>query len=609
MRAKYRLHTDEKLSPSSMWSQLDVLIGDKRGLVFALGFLSIIGAFLETGIIAIVSEIATDLVSPRPRKGKHGHTVAANNSIFHIHASIHTLLWAGLALTIVRLLLQYPNSTLPARIAADVQRSVRVRVFGAFTRASWAVQSRDREGLLQENMTSQVYNATGGALQATALLSTSLTFIILMGSAVALSPIAAGCVFVLAVLMFNILRPIRAFGKRQSRTLSQALVQFAGGVAESNRLAEESHAFGVTHAQYERVSSFADFARDIFYRTQVIIRLVPSLYSSLIYVALIIALYVLDEAGVGHAASLGAVILLLYRSSQAGQTVQSCYQGLQQSLPFIERLRSAEQRYLASEPADGERALSVVHTLAFEEVGFSYNPGRPVLSDVSFTIEAGETIGVIGPSGAGKSTLVQLLLRLRDPCEGSYLLNDVPVQEYLRADWHRLVSYVPQEPRLMHASVTDNIRFYRDIDGESIERAARLARIHDDITGWSEGYDTIVGPRADAVSGGQQQRICLARALAARPQVLVLDEPTSALDPYSEKLIGESLDGLRSELTLIIVAHRMSTLDSCDRVMVILDGRLVAFDTKAYLQENDPYYRSAVKIATGTLGGVLPETL
>jgi len=158
---------------------------------------------------------------------------------------------------------------------------------------------------------------------------------------------------------------------------------------------------------------------------------------------------------------------------------------------------------------------------------------------------------------------------------------------------------VPQEPRLLHASVADNIRFFRDIDDEEVQRAARLARIHDDIVGWENGYDAIVGPRADAVSGGQQQRICLARALAARPEVLILDEPTSALDPQSEALIGESLLGIRSNVTLFIVAHRMSTLEMCDRVMVILDGRLAGFDTKDALQRENSYYRHASQLAAG----------
>jgi len=243
-----------------------------------------------------------------------------------------------------------------------------------------------------------------------------------------------------------------------------------------------------------------------------------------------------------------------------------------------------------------------VQRLRFEDVSFGYNPGQPVLSSISFNVQAGEVIGIIGPSGAGKSTLVQLLLQLRVPVDGRFLVNEQLAASFARADWHRQVAYVPQEPRLLHATVAENIRFLRDIDDAEVERAGRLARIHEDITSWKNGYETVVGPRADAVSGGQQQRICLARALAARPEVLVLDEPTSALDPHSETLIGESLMALKHELTLFIVAHRMSTLDICDRVMVIVDGRLAAFDTRALLERDNTYYRHASHLAAGAPG-------
>ena len=232
-------------------------------------------------------------------------------------------------------------------------------------------------------------------------------------------------------------------------------------------------------------------------------------------------------------------------------------------------------------------------------MSFAYEPGQPVLREIAFEIAGGEAIGIIGPSGAGKSTLVQILLGLRSPTGGRYLVNGTPADQFARKDWHRLVAYVPQDPQLLYATVAENIRFLRDIDDEAIRHAARLAGIHDEIMAWPDGYETVVGPRANAVSGGQQQRICLARALAARPQMLILDEPTSALDPHSELLIRESLHGLRHELTLFVVAHRLSTLDLCERIMVILDGRLEAFGTPESLQSTNIYYRSAMQIAVG----------
>ncbi len=582
-----------------MRSRLELLIGDKRRLIVELSLISILTGFTEAGTLAIVGQVAAALVSG-------AHKVHAKIGPLYVHASILTLIEIGFALTIVRLVMQWPLSILPARVASQVQASLRERIFGAFTRASWGVQSRDREGQLQEIMTNQTSQATAGAAQTTSLIIASFTFVVLMASAVALSPPAAGVVFVIAVGMFTVLRPLRALGARRSRELSAAQVVYAGGIAEANRLAEETQVFGVTEAQYQRMLGLVLRCRDLFYRVQIIGRLVPNLYQSLIYLVLMVALLGLYETGRGRAGSLAAVVLLLIRASQNGQAIQASYQSLQQSLPFIERLQDTERRYADSIPVDGELALPEVQTLAFQGVGFSYNPGRPVLSDIDFSVDAGEAIGIVGPSGAGKSTLVQLLLQLRTPESGRYVVNGEDVREYMRDDWHRVVSYVPQEPRLLHATVAENIRFFRDVDDEAVERAGRLARIHDDIISWSHGYDTIVGPRADAVSGGQQQRICLARALVARPQVLVLDEPTSALDPQSEALIQDSLVALKGELTLFIIAHRMSTLNICSRVMVILDGRLVAFDTKAVLEEENPYYRSASMIAAGSAGGTLP---
>jgi ABC-type multidrug transport system fused ATPase/permease subunit len=268
-------------------------------------------------------------------------------------------------------------------------------------------------------------------------------------------------------------------------------------------------------------------------------------------------------------------------------------------MPFVDRVREVEARYVASAPPSGTRALRTIKSLTFENVGFAYTPTRTVLTSLSFEVVRGEAIGVVGPSGAGKSTLVQLLLQLRPPSQGRYLINGVDAYEFAPDDWHTRVSYVSQDPRLLHASVAENIRYFRAIPDDAVVNAARLARIHDDIVTWEDGYDTLIGPRADAVSGGQQQRICIARALAADPEVLILDEPTSALDPASESLLQESLAALRDQLTVFVIAHRMSTLDICDRVMVIVDGELEAFDTARSLRRKNQYYRAASAIAAG----------
>jgi ATP-binding cassette, subfamily B, bacterial len=579
----------------TMRYRVNLLLGKRRRSVLALAICSIFSGFTESGTLALIAQIATTLVSGRKE-------VHFDHGPIHVNAPMGTLVLVAFGLVALRLLLQLPLSKLPSRIASDVQATMRTSLFDAFTHASWSVQSQDREGQLQETATSQVMSASGGALQATSLITYSLTFLVLLASAIVLNPIAAVTVAIATVALFGLLRPLRARGVRNSRALSNAQVEFAGGLAESIRVAEESHVFGVAGAQRGRIAELTERAREFYYRTQLLNRLVINFYQSLIYLLLVGGIAGLVAVGRSHAGALAAVVLLLVRAGTAGQLVQGAYQGLAQSLPFIERTQGAVERYNASAPSYGDRRLPRVEDVAFERVSFSYNADRPVLSDISFEVSGSEAIGIIGPSGAGKSTLVQLLLQLRTPARGRYLINGISADEFAREDWYRQVSYVPQEPRLLHASVADNIRFFRDIDLDAVERAAKLARIHDDVVGWRDGYETIVGPRADAVSGGQQQRICLARALAARPEVLVLDEPTSALDPHSEMLIGESLTALKSELTLFIIAHRMSTLEICDRVMVIVDGRLVAFDTKALLQTQNTYYRHASQLAAGSTG-------
>lgn len=575
----------------TMWSQLRPLLGNRRGAIVALAISSVLSGVAEAGVLTIVAQVATALVNGTT----HIHLGAGP---VHANMTVGALLAIAFVLAVVRVGLQVVVSYFPARIAAEVQGRLRRRMFAAFTRASWDMQSRDREGHLQEIMTSQIMQASQGALQATTMISWLFTFAVLVISALALNLVAAAIVLVAATLLFVLMRPINTIGARSARSLSQAQMSYAGGVGEANRVAEETRVFGVADAQCGRIGRFIATAEDLFFRTQFVARLVPNLYQSLVYLVLIGGLAVLYGSGSGHVASLGAVVLLLVRAGLYGQQIQASYTFVRQAAPFIERLEEAEQRYTASTPAEGKSSMPKVQTLAFDNVSFAYQPDRKVLSDISFETRGGEAVGVIGPSGAGKSTLVQILLNLREPGEGQYLINGVPAQHVRQDEWQARVAYVPQEPRLVHASVAENIRYFRDLDDDAVEASARLARIHEDIMSWPNGYETIVGPRADAVSGGQRQRICLARALVAQPEILILDEPTSALDPRSETLIQESLTALKHKVTLFIIAHRISTLDMCDRVMVILDGGIEAFAEESVLERESTYYRTAMQLAT-----------
>jgi ATP-binding cassette subfamily B protein len=568
------------------WAGLRTLLETRRRPISALAIASLLGGLTESGILAIVAQGAAAIVS-----GSSNVRLAFGPA--HLNEPVDRVLFLAIGLALFRLAIQVVLSVVPARIAADVQAEVRRDLFDAFTRAAWDEQSRDREGHLQELMTSQSTMAVQAPLNAALLIVTGMTFLVLVVSALVLDVVAAVAVLGASVALFLLLRPFSRIGTNTAARMSYASLRYAGGVSEAVRLAEETRVFGVSDAQRSRVGALIAEVREPFWRTQMLARLIPGIYQSLIYLLVAVALLALDATGSGRVATLGAVVLLLVRAGSYGQQVQGAYQYVRQALPFLDRVEDAQRRYAAAVSVAGDRPLRGIESLGFEDVCFSYESDQPVLTGIDFGISRREAVGIVGPTGAGKSTLVQILLGLREPTSGRYVINGKPANECDRRDWKRAVSYLPQEPRLLHASVAENIRFFRDLSDESIEHAARIAGIHEEIVSWPAGYATLVGPRADAVSGGQQQRICLARALATRPELLVLDEPTSALDPRTQLQIQESLAALTHELMLFVVAHRMSALSICDRVMVIVDGRLEAFDTVGALEASSAYYRAA----------------
>jgi ABC-type multidrug transport system fused ATPase/permease subunit len=566
------------------------LLGRSGARVVLLVLSSTALGLSEAGVLAMVARAATTLATG-------SRLVDASLGPFHLHASVaHFLLAAG-ALAGVRLILVIPTSTLAAQITADVQSTLLHGLFDSFSRASWSRKATDLEGHLQELMTNQVTQAVLGAAYATVLLTNLFAFLALIAGALVISPLAATIVVATSTVLFAVLRPLSRAGSRGARELSAAQLEQAGGVSEATRLAEETQVFGVAEAQRRRVGRLIDRNSALLFRTQRALRLVPSTYQGAVYLILVgglAVIYSVDKQGV---ASLGAVVLLLVRAGTYGNVAQSAYQGVRQAIPFANRVHAAQHRYADAAISEGSEAFEKLERLSFRNVSFAYPDGERVLSHLNFEVERGETIGIIGPSGAGKSTLAQVLLRLREPIDGIYLVNGEPATALRRTDWASRVAYVPQTPQLFYASVSDNIGFFRDLDDDAVEQAARLARIHTDIARWSDGYDTIVGPRAAAVSVGQAQRICLARALVSSPEMLLLDEPTSALDPTSERLVQESLAALKGELTVFLIAHRMSTLAICDRVMVVVNGRLDAFEPYTSLPARSAYYRDAIGTA------------
>jgi ATP-binding cassette subfamily C protein len=242
--------------------------------------------------------------------------------------------------------------------------------------------------------------------------------------------------------------------------------------------------------------------------------------------------------------------------------------------------------------------LPFAERITLDGLGFAYDPNRFALSGVSFTIGRGEAVGLIGPTGSGKSTLMDILLGLLPPKEGRILVDGVDIATDLRG-WQANIGYVPQTICLIDDSVRRNVAFGlpdAEIDDARVWEALHLARIDGVVRALPKGLDTMLGEDGHSLSGGQRQRIGLARALYRDPPMLCMDEATSALDSETEHEITEALAGLQGRKTMLIIAHRLSTVKNCDRLVMMQDGRVHAAGTFADLLDREPAFRRTVQL-------------
>ena len=255
---------------------------------------------------------------------------------------------------------------------------------------------------------------------------------------------------------------------------------------------------------------------------------------------------------------------------------------------------------------DATRLEAVEGRVAFDEVTFGYGE-EPVLEDIDFEVEPGETVGLVGPTGAGKTTIVKLLLRLYDVEEGAVRVDDRDVRGVTLASLREAMGYVGQDNFLFDGTVAENIKYGAfEAEREDVIAAAKRAQAHEFIEAMPEGYDTQVGERGVKLSGGQRQRVAIARTILQGPGILIFDEATSAVDTETEMLIQRSIDELAADRTAFVIAHRLSTVRDADRILVIEDGQIVERGTHDELLADDGLYANLWRVQAGEIGK-LPE--
>lgn len=574
--------------PRALRRSVAFVIHGQRRAIAKIAVTSYLGGAAEAVFLIIVTRSAFAITDGAERVG----IVAA------WYLTVGQTLLLGAGLVSLRVALAAYASWQAARLSTSAVARVRERVASAFLDASWEVQQGQRSGSLQELLTTYTgqVNSLVGSLGSGVVAAANL--VALVGIAVAVDPLGALILLISLAVLGVLLRPLRDIVRRRSAAATEANMEFATQISEVSQLGLELHVFHVQDAARRRVGELIEHARDRARRMQFASGLTTPVYVGLAYLALLGALAVVAIAATSTLTSLGAAMLVMLRSLSYGQAAQTALAVIASSAPAMEELQRRLESFERDRRIDEGQSVGSVQRIDATDISFGYVPGEQVLRDVSFTIERREIVGIVGPSGSGKSTLVQLLLGLRDPIKGQIRLDGRVLSSLDKAALARRITFVPQSPRLIRGTIAENIRFFRQrVPQQRIEQAARLAHIHAEIAAFPEGYERHVGELGSHLSGGQQQRLCIARALVEDPDVLIMDEPTSALDVQSEHLIRATLTGLKDRMTVIVIAHRLSTLEICDRIMVIQDGEMRGFDTPAALEQSSDFYREALLLS------------
>jgi subfamily B ATP-binding cassette protein MsbA len=389
--------------------------------------------------------------------------------------------------------------------------------------------------------------------------------------------------------------PIRAIGTRilkKSRQAQQQAGELNNVLNENLSAVREVRAYNLENREINRFSAAVRKLFKLALKTVKYDKMLSPLIELTTAFALCFSLYVAVQRNI-QPEVIASILTALYMCYEPIKKLGGVSNTIRKAQASLDRLEYVLHTDDTVPEADNPKPLTAVTgEIYFNNVTFAYD-NEVALNNVNVKIEPNQAIALVGPSGAGKSTFANLVPRFYDVIEGSVTLDGVDLRELSKADLRSQIALVSQESLLFSETVANNIRLSKpDATLEEVKEAARMAHAHDFIEAFEDGYETLVGERGSRLSGGQRQRIAIARAFLKDAPIIVLDEPTSALDAESEHNIQAALERLSKGRTVIIIAHRFSTIQHADRIFVFDDGAIIADGTHKELYQSNPLYTS-----------------
>ena len=483
-------------------------------------------------------------------------------------------------------------------IQEGVVRDLRVQLFEHLQTLPLGFFQRTQGGQVLArviNDTDQVKTAITAAL-ASLLQNLSVIAVyvaILLGLSWRLTLIA----LISAPLLALIIRPLVWRVRRRSRDLADVRGGLTALVSELVGSIRLVRAYVAEAFEAARFRALADRYRKGVLRAQRYALLTSPVSEVFAGVVVVVIISIGTQLALGRAAALRPEVLIAFvvvalRLMSPVKAVANYPTIMAGALAAADRVFEVLELPPSEGDRPGELPARFEREIEYRGVSFSYDGQAPVLRELDLTVQRGQIVAVVGPSGAGKTTLVDLLPRFYEPTSGVILVDGVPATRFTRTSLRRLMGIVSQETILLNDTVLANIAYGRsDFTLAQVQAAARAANAHAFIAQLPQGYDTLLGERGTRLSGGERQRIAIARALLRDPPILILDEATSALDTESERLVQEAIDRLMARRTVLVIAHRLTTVRHADLIVVLADGRIVERGTHDTLFAAGGLYR------------------